>query len=255
MVNGLKKFKEFFHDYTENYVLIGGTACDIIMTDAGLHFRATKDLDIILIVEALNQEFVKKFWGFVKEGGYKDKQKSEKERKYYRFLNPENKDFPSQLELFARKPDLLDLNEKSNLTPIPIENDLSSLSAILMNDDYYNFTLENSSNKNGLRIASTETLICLKAKAYLDMVARKNNGENIDGKNIKKHKNDVIRLAVLLSEINSIALPSAIKNDMKKFIEIIEKETIDSKSIGKNMGFNNLDLQSVFRQIKQSFSL
>lgn len=31
MVPGLTKFKEFFRDFTEQYVLIGGAACDIII--------------------------------------------------------------------------------------------------------------------------------------------------------------------------------------------------------------------------------
>jgi hypothetical protein len=51
-------------------VLIGGAACDLAMTDAGLAFRATKDLDIVLYAEALDAEFVRAFWDFVRGGGY-----------------------------------------------------------------------------------------------------------------------------------------------------------------------------------------
>ena len=47
MVNGLDKFGEYFKDYGGNYILIGGAACDMLIEDAGLNFRATKDLDII----------------------------------------------------------------------------------------------------------------------------------------------------------------------------------------------------------------
>ena len=36
----------------DNYVIIGGTACDIIIEDAGLTTRVTKDIDMILVVEA-----------------------------------------------------------------------------------------------------------------------------------------------------------------------------------------------------------
>ena len=42
------------------------------------------------------------------------------------------------IELFSRKPDAILLNEPAHLTPIPVEADLSSLSAILLSDDYYN---------------------------------------------------------------------------------------------------------------------
>ena len=34
-----------------------------------------KDLDIVLILEALDVEFVNAFWGFIKEGHYKNRQK------------------------------------------------------------------------------------------------------------------------------------------------------------------------------------
>lgn len=57
MVHGLKKFKEYFRDHTSQYVFIGGTACDIILDDLGAPFRATKDLDIVLIIEALDSSF------------------------------------------------------------------------------------------------------------------------------------------------------------------------------------------------------
>lgn len=30
----------------EQYAIIGGTACDILMTEEGLDFRATKDIDL-----------------------------------------------------------------------------------------------------------------------------------------------------------------------------------------------------------------
>ena len=62
MVYGLEKFKEYFGDYTNQYVFIGGTACDILMNELGDSFRATKDLDIVLIIEALDYSFGEKFW-------------------------------------------------------------------------------------------------------------------------------------------------------------------------------------------------
>lgn len=43
-VKGLEKFKEYFSDFKENYVIIGGTACSIILRDAPMKPRATKDI-------------------------------------------------------------------------------------------------------------------------------------------------------------------------------------------------------------------
>ncbi|MBC2717822.1 MAG: hypothetical protein HF978_21165 [Desulfobacteraceae bacterium] len=48
MVRGLDLFRDYFKDHADQYVLIGGTACDIAMSQMGLDFRATKDLDIVL---------------------------------------------------------------------------------------------------------------------------------------------------------------------------------------------------------------
>jgi len=62
MVSGIEKFKEFFKDFTDNYIIIGGTACDIIIENAGFEPRATNDIDLIIMIEALSPEFVTQFW-------------------------------------------------------------------------------------------------------------------------------------------------------------------------------------------------
>ena len=54
MVTGLNVFRDYFADDTDKYVLIGGVACDIVFTSNDATFRATKDLDMVLIVEALS---------------------------------------------------------------------------------------------------------------------------------------------------------------------------------------------------------
>ena len=53
------KFKEYFENHTNQYVFIGGTACDILLNELGAPFRSTKDLDIVLIIEALDASFGK----------------------------------------------------------------------------------------------------------------------------------------------------------------------------------------------------
>ncbi len=53
MVRGLDKFKEYFAGFDGNYVLIGGAASNLLEEENRLVPRATKDLDIILVVEAL----------------------------------------------------------------------------------------------------------------------------------------------------------------------------------------------------------
>ena len=70
MVSGFTKFKERFQGFENQYVIIGGTACDLIMENEELSFRATKDVDIVLIVESITAEFGRQFWEYVKEAGY-----------------------------------------------------------------------------------------------------------------------------------------------------------------------------------------
>lgn len=47
MVTGIESFREWFSEYEDQYVIIGGTACDILMAEEGMNFRATKDMDQI----------------------------------------------------------------------------------------------------------------------------------------------------------------------------------------------------------------
>lgn len=61
---GLDKFKEVFSQYSDNYVIIGGTACEIVMTGTAMRPRATHDIDMIVVVERMTPEFGQRFWGF-----------------------------------------------------------------------------------------------------------------------------------------------------------------------------------------------
>ena len=254
MVRGLEIFRQHFKDFTDNYVIIGGTACDIIIDNIGLTPRATKDIDIILVIEALSPEFVAHFWEFVKQGDYDVREKSEEDRKYYRFQKPQVEEFPFQIELFSRIPDLLDLDEGTHLTPIPVDTEISSLSAILMDDDYYNFTIQHSQFNNGIHLANTEALIGLKAKAFLDYKTRKENGEKIDEKQLRKHKMDIFRLLLLLTPEDNFTIVESIKSDIANFAEVI-KDDLPDKQIFKEMGAGNVDVKELFGLLIVAFNL
>lgn len=45
-----------------NMLLSGGTACDLLMTGEGMDFRAAKDIDLVLIAEAVDSKFASHFW-------------------------------------------------------------------------------------------------------------------------------------------------------------------------------------------------
>lgn len=236
MVEGLEVFREHFRNYADKYVLIGGAACDIAMTGAGLAFRATKDLDIVLYVEALDAEFVRGFWEFVRAGGYEVQEKSTGEKQFYRFQKPTNAGYPFMLELFARQPDVLQVAAGSHLTPLPVEEDASILSAILLDNDYYEFIRAGRQEIDEIPIVGALQLIALKARAWLDLTEREKRGEMIDSKTIKKHKNDVFRLYQILDPTADPAAPEVIKNDLREFISRMRGEDVDLKSLGLRTG-------------------
>lgn len=67
-IKGIETFKKYFSGFCENYIIIGGTACSIILRDATMRPRATKDIDMILVVEHMTPEFGRQFWQFIKDG-------------------------------------------------------------------------------------------------------------------------------------------------------------------------------------------
>ena len=132
MVTGIESFKEWFKGNESQYAIIGGTACDILMTEEGLDFRATKDIDLVLIIEAVDVAFGRKFWDYVKQAGYEHCNKSSGVPQFYRFSHPTSNRYPAMIELFTRKLDAIQLPDDAVLTPLPMDEDISSLSAILI---------------------------------------------------------------------------------------------------------------------------
>lgn len=233
MVRGLNLFKESFAEYSDQYVLIGGVACTLAMDEAGITFRATSDLDIVLIVGAQSNEFVKAFWDFIRAGEYDYKQKSTKKPQFYRFHSSRKESYPKVLELFSRKPDMLDLQEETHLTPIPAGEDLSSLSAILIDDEYYDFVRRGMVVIDGLSFVKADHLIPLKIRAWLDLSERRKADAKIDSKDIKKHRNDVFRLFQVIEPNEIIKLLGTVKEDMRKGLALLLKEgSLDIKSLG-----------------------
>lgn len=232
MVTGFESFKRWFQGYEKQYIIIGGTACDLIMTEENLPFRATKDIDIVIIVEMLTPEFVSRFWEYVKEAGYEHQNRGTGKPEFYRFSHPRSKEYPAMLELFSRKQELMKLEEGAHLTPLPIKEDISSLSAILLNDAYYELLQSGQIFVEGVPILKPEYIIPFKAKAWLDLRGKKELGEAVDSKDIRKHRNDVFRLSVFLSSEYRVELSDEVKKDMQEFLAAMETENIDLKNLG-----------------------
>lgn len=230
MVEGIELFREKFKGFEDCYTVIGGAACDILMSEADIDFRLTKDIDIILILEDRKNDFVKTFWEFIKEGGYRCGWKNSDEMHFYRFTEPKM-GYPVMIELFSRMPDYhLDIEE--GIIPIHIEDDTSSLSAILLNDDFYDFMIEGRKVVSGISVLSESYIIPFKMYAWLDLKRRKSVGEHVNDRDYKKHKNDVFRLLQIVNTDEKIKVKGLVKKSLETFLLAMEQESIRVDQLG-----------------------
>ena len=221
MVSGIGTFREYFAGYEDHYAIIGGTACDLLFGEAGLQFRATKDIDMVLCVEVISAEFGQRFLDFLEAGGYQAREKSDR-REFFRFIKPTDDSFPYMIELFSRTPTKLDLPEGMNVTRIPVEEDVVSLSAILLDSNYYDALQAGKRIVEGVSILDETLLIPFKARAFIDLQRRRDEGEDIKGDDIRKHRNDVFRLLQLLPGDSAIELSDPIRADLRQFVDLTE---------------------------------
>jgi len=233
LVLGIDTFREKFKDYTDYYTIIGGTACDILMSEVDLPFRATKDIDIILIMEDNFPEFANVFWEYIKEGGYRCGWKNTDYMHFYRFTNGKF-GYPTMIELFSRNPGYR-LEIEEGIVPIYIDEDTSSLSAILLNDDFYNFMMRGRKIVDGIGVLDAEHLIPFKMFAWINLLDRKRRGEHVNEKDLKKHKYDVFRLLQIVTAGTKVASEGLVTESIHRYIEevsAIDKSEINLVQIG-----------------------
>ena len=252
MVRGLDVFRKHFTGFEDRFVLIGGVACDLAMEQAGLEFRATKDFDIVLCIEALDAEFVNRFWDFIEAGGYQQREKSDGKQEYYRFIKPAESTYPEMLELFSRTPLEFDIPESSHLTPIPVDQEIDSLSAILLDTDYYECIQQGRQMIDGIPVLGVEYILPFKAKAWLENTKRKQEGGKVDSRDIRKHRNDVFRLFPLLVPGQRVEISEAIRQDMSQFIEAMPNE---DGLIITDLGIRNAPLEAVLSTLSSIYGL
>ncbi len=234
MVVGLELFRERFRLFQGSFVLIGGAACDDWFGRQRLPFRPTKDLDIVLLAEALDETFVREMRRFVSDGGYRIRQRSTGTPELYRFAEPGSPDYPAEIELFSRSVGRLDL-DPGEIMPVVVAPDHHSLSAILLHDAYYDLVRQHNDVIDGLAIANATSLIPLKAYAWLDLTRRLSQGEQIDSRKIKKHRSDVFRLALTLPATPGLQLPEEIRADVTRFLESFPVTSPEWEEISRSL--------------------
>ena len=238
-------FQEMFADFKDYYVLIGGTATSIVLDSQGFKSRTTKDYDMVIIDELKNKEFYNTLNHFLELGEYQGSQKDEKAQ-LFRFTTTKP-EFPSMIELFSILPQY-PLKKDGREIPLHFDQD-ASLSALLLDENYYNILVHEKGTVQGYSVLSNCGLIIFKAKAWLDMRERSATGAQGLSKSIKKHLNDITRLTASLlgdEKLSAITSSSAVKADMHRFV--IELEPVKS-TIPQNDDIS-LDQNEIFEILK-----
>ena len=220
-VAGIERFKEAMAGHEGEYVLIGGGACSILFDDAGASFRLTKDLDVVVLVDEAGPSFGRAVWDFIRDGGYEAGRRNEGGCTYYRFTLPKGSPnvgiYPGEIELFARHPDFVLEDEGSYVAPLPFDGAVSSLSAIILDDGYYEFIREHAVPVEGVPVLSALHIIPLKMRAHVDNVRLHDEGVHISEKVLRKHRADVVVLSDLLPANAEFPLDGQLRIDAEAF--------------------------------------
>ena len=61
IVNGINVFREAFAPFADSFIVIGGSACRVVIPEGDIRPRKTTDIDMVLVPQELSAGFVGKF--------------------------------------------------------------------------------------------------------------------------------------------------------------------------------------------------
>lgn len=253
MVRGMELFRGFFQDFHDHFTLIGGTACDLHLKDLG-GFRATKDIDILVLLERMNREFATRFHQFLVNGRYQCYVSHDGKRHFYRFIKPADTNYPSQIELlsrtlFPRQPGVI-------FSPLAADDYIRSMSAIVLGDAYYHYATAHRVVLDGLPCLDQEALIVFKTAAYLNLRQQQvERPKSVRGYDLKKHRNDVFRLLATLSPDSRPVVPDDILATLRDFISSFPDDSPEWPAIIQALGLPGLSAENLRRAFIATFAL
>ena len=219
---GLSHFEEYFKSFRESYVVVGGFATLMLLEkELEEHGKVTQDIDLVLLTTA-SVEMAQKIKSYVREGEYTIQKGQKDNFSYYRFINPKVENFAKEIEFFAVNDHALVLDEGQRIIPIDPEEGLYSLSAIMLDHEYFEMIKNNVDNSNRVPCTNTLATIMLKISAFYDLKLR---GDD----KWKKHRRDILKLVLLLTGEENLELKGRMVEDVKLFMEHLT--TLDDKMI------------------------
>ena len=157
------------------------------------------------------------------------------------------------IELLSRHPDILGEPKGITIEPLPMDGDVSSLSAIIMDDDYYQFTISHSKLTRGIRHADSAALIALKSRAYLNLMNDKAAGKHVNSRDIKKHRSDVLKNVVIMEE-DQVVAPASIVSCVKEFVASVRMDwEALSESLSKALDQDAAFTEALLTQLDEMF--
>ena len=250
MIQGIESFTEYFAEFANDYIVIGGLATAMNMHELGFVFRATKDIDLVVVAKE-NETFLKKLLRYIDEAGYTTRQRTDNSNRknLFRFLDSPDKRYPEQIELFATHDAGSVLLTDHHIIPMQTPEYYAYLSAILLDGDYFELLVRHSTVIDGLHVATPEVLIPLKAHAYLNLTESGNS-------DAKKHINDIVKLATLLDTESKVSLSGLPRHDMDIFFPIFQalpEGTV--KQLLKSIGVTGVRKEDILDVMKGAYGV
>lgn len=218
----LSHLRDYLQDFEDDYVVIGGFAT-LMLLDRELegHGKATFDIDLVLLTSK-NIHITQKIKEYIKEGLYEIQKGARDQYIYYRFIKPKIEGFAKEIELFTSNENDLELDADQRIIPIDSEEGLYSLSAIMLDPEYFEMIKQNVEKSTIAPCTNTQATIMLKMSAFRDLKEREDD-------KYKKHRRDIFKLSLLLTGEEKISLTGKMKEDFNAFIEHVETK-IDAKA-------------------------
>lgn len=257
IVSGIQQFERAFSAFSDSFIVIGGSACRAVLSDGPIQPRRTRDIDMVLVLENVGNNFISAFWKFIKEGGYKfaSRKNAKGEFKYvfYSFVAG-TEGYPSQIEILSKPVGGIGQPADYHIEYIETDEDYSHLSAIILDPDYYAYLTTHYVIREGLRYASPDSLICLKALAYMNLSAEKAAGKQVNSDDLKKHRRDVMMAVASLDPTEVFEVSAHIKEVLNSFVQAIADPQI-SQSIAASLGVGADYLGSLVNTLQSNFTI
>lgn len=83
------------------------------------------------------------------------------------------------------------------------------------------------------------------------MTKRKEAGEHVNERDLRKHKNDVFRLYAIANPETRIELSEPVSNDMVTFLQAMSEEQI----VLRDLGITGITVEEIFDSLRAIFTL